>query len=369
VKRLLSIASRLPLARRAIFRADELKPAVAPGAIGTVVAAESRPFVMPFPREPRDMLRFASEPPDQLEFPRAEIIETIGAEVKTEGGIVLHDGRVVFWGAERGAADSTVVKYATRFSPRVLRRRVTVDGTAVCFSHTNPANYFHFILDLSSQLQVCRMLDREPERVVVLGELRDWQRDALATYGYTGDRVLTAPGAANLRFERLWLVRPANFKLDPADNVWLYRPDVLDAHRRQLEVGSAAPTRSRRLYITRGESYRHLQNEDAAVSLLAPAGFDVVDPGTLSLAGQIEAFRSAEAVVGAHGAGLTNLLFAEPPCEVAEILTPDWLSPPYAHLSALRNLTYTPLIGGRLDGESYAAPLAELERWVAGLPQ
>lgn len=369
--RLLSIGATFPAIRRRIFFARELGAAIEPTAAGHVVAQERTPFVAPLPPDESGILRFARGRPASVEYPRATIVELTDADVKTEAGIVLHHGRLVWWDAERGFADANLEKFSTRFSPRLLEHPVPVAGTALCLVHTNPSNYYHFLLDLSIQLQVCRMLQHEPERVVLIGGVHDWQSDALGAYGYSGERVLAVRGAANLHFERLWLVRQANMKLDLRDNVWLYRPDVLAAHRATL-VDAFAPgarTASRRLYVTRGAGFRHLGNEEEVLDLLVPAGFEVVDPGALSLAEQIDAFRSAEAVVGAHGAGLTNLLFAEPGGRVAEILAADWSSPCYAHLSALRGLDYVPLIGGGLEGESYTAPLGELQRWVEALPQ
>jgi capsular polysaccharide biosynthesis protein len=48
-------------------------------------------------------------------------------------------------------------------------------------------------------------------------------------------------------------------------------------------------------------------------------GFHIISPGKLSLADQIDAFRNARVVLGAHGAGLTNILFCRPNTTLIEI--------------------------------------------------
>jgi len=52
-------------------------------------------------------------------------------------------------------------------------------------------------------------------------------------------------------------------------------------------------------------------------------GFDVIDPGSMSLEEQIAAFSQAGTVVGLHGAGLTNILFrGRRPMKLLEIMPP-----------------------------------------------
>jgi capsular polysaccharide biosynthesis protein len=60
-------------------------------------------------------------------------------------------------------------------------------------------------------------------------------------------------------------------------------------------------------------------NEAEVLELLTERGFTVVDPGALSVAEQIRACAGASIIVGAHGAGLTNLMFAAPGAAVVEL--------------------------------------------------
>jgi hypothetical protein len=49
-------------------------------------------------------------------------------------------------------------------------------------------------------------------------------------------------------------------------------------------------------------------------------GLRVFDPAGLSMAEQAELFAGAEVIVGPHGAGLTNMIFADPDrCQVVEL--------------------------------------------------
>jgi capsular polysaccharide biosynthesis protein len=82
-------------------------------------------------------------------------------------------------------------------------------------------------------------------------------------------------------------------------------------------LGRMLPRRQRRrcnrIYISRRRSPigRRVLNEDEVVRMLNSFGFESVALETLPLDAQIELFFDAEAVVGVHGAGLTNLLFSD----------------------------------------------------------
>ncbi|MFN4016074.1 MAG: glycosyltransferase family 61 protein [Reyranella sp.] len=74
------------------------------------------------------------------------------------------------------------------------------------------------------------------------------------------------------------------------------------------------------LYVSRNESsMRRILNEEELLPGLRDMGFHIISPAKLSLADQIEAFRNARVVLGAHGAGLTNILFCRPNTTLIEI--------------------------------------------------
>ncbi len=78
-------------------------------------------------------------------------------------------------------------------------------------------------------------------------------------------------------------------------------------------VASKSASRGKRLYIRRPDSgHRRLVNAASFEEFLAEIGFSVVDPGKHSFEAQIQIFNDAEYIVASHGAGLTNLLWANP---------------------------------------------------------
>jgi capsular polysaccharide biosynthesis protein len=87
--------------------------------------------------------------------------------------------------------------------------------------------------------------------------------------------------------------------------------DKVSRLRSVLRVGNV-PGPGRRVFVPRhGAAMRRLLNQsDVENALCDQLGFEIVDPAALTLDEQVVAFRDAEILVGAHGAGLANAVFS-----------------------------------------------------------
>lgn len=89
-----------------------------------------------------------------------------------------------------------------------------------------------------------------------------------------------------------------------------YSPLVIDAMDHlaaSIPAGSAE-----KVWMSRATSSRRLVHEVETCKRLAEEGWLIVEPGTLSLREQISVARGARRIAGVNGAGLTNLVFAQP---------------------------------------------------------
>ena len=78
--------------------------------------------------------------------------------------------------------------------------------------------------------------------------------------------------------------------------------------------------RTRRIYIRRGEAdYRTIEQAASVEALFAERGFEAVFPASLSLEDQMRLFASASHIAGAMGAGMANIGWAPPSCDVLMI--------------------------------------------------
>lgn len=132
--------------------------------------------------------------------------------------------------------------------------------------------------------------------------------------------------------------------------------------RTVLGIEGVVPAGGKRLFVLRnGVSTRRLLNQDEVAGVLAARfGFEAVDPGVLTLDEQVAAFRDARIVVGPHGAGLTDLLFAARPAMLVEIFhsEPQLFYHSLCYALGARHYTMrgVPVAGheGRADNADYA---------------
>ena len=231
-------------------------------------------------------------------------------------------------------------------------------------------NYCHWLLDWLPRLSLCEHAGPFENIVYsIIGLRHDFMAESLAFLGYSDRTVIEAAAWPVWRFEKL-LVPDSAITGTFRHPMQLCHPDLIGWWRSKLPVRKPR----RKLYIPRTNK-RVVQNETELVNLLD--GFEVFDPGRHSFEEQIEAFSEAEAVVGAHGAGLANILFAPEGCRVLELFPPRGGMAAFACLANALNHDYdlaieddgrppSPMHEREPNNLDFHAPLEQVARWLEG---
>lgn len=112
-----------------------------------------------------------------------------------------------------------------------------------------------------------------------------------------------------------------------------------------VDTGAHADA-GRRLYISRHQSSdRPMVNERAVHELVSTFGFQIVSLEQYTLLEQIELMRRAEIIIGPHGAGLSNMMFASPGAQIVELIPRRYMAPMFKRLAAQCAHRYAVLIG------------------------
>jgi capsular polysaccharide biosynthesis protein len=146
---------------------------------------------------------------------------------------------------------------------------------------------------------------------------KQWQLDSLGAFGIGADRLEIQPGGIHTRVERLWFATPLGHSSLGSGQVIRQVSNRLRLHF--TDDDSKRESR-RRLYISRRKTaHRRVVNESEISLLLEDHGFETVLCEDMSLGEQVRIFAKTPAVIGAHGAGLTNLIYCSPGSFVGEI--------------------------------------------------
>jgi hypothetical protein len=195
-------------------------------------------------------------------------------------------------------------------------------------------NYYHFMIRFLPQIR--RYPDEEGVSIGVPEELlaRPFQRDLLTRV--MGQRkIVPLPGIFRARNPTL------SYEPISKDGIgWLKKSTGLRARKGE-----------RRVYIQRGASMVGRKGGDIADtpefrSFLERNGFEVISfgGGELSLADQVALLDGACVVLGAHGAGLTNIVFLDPGVAVIELFARHWCYHTHMALSMYAGLKHTSVI-------------------------
>jgi capsular polysaccharide biosynthesis protein/Flp pilus assembly protein TadD len=174
-------------------------------------------------------------------------------------------------------------------------------------------NYFHWLTDHLGRLAFIAGdagLERLP--LLVDSPLNAFQRETLARVGYGPERLIGIPAGEAIRCRDLVVPSLGGYRS-------MIEPIAIDWLRARFAQAPGGGER-RRLLVSRAEAAaRRLVNEAAIEHALSRFGFETVTPGRMSFAEQIAAFADAELIVGAHGAGLANMLFAPADAAVVDL--------------------------------------------------
>lgn len=245
----------------------------------------------------------------------------------------------------------------------------------------NLGNYFHWQFDALTRFDadLLRELGPGPEAegaavllVPELDEFWKWESISLLVPRDVPRIALVDDGTV--------FVQRLVFRPNLTGGGFLPHPHLADVFDRMR--AAAGPTRApwRRIYVSRSDSSnRMLVNEAEIAARAAAAGFLPVLLGAMSVVDQIRTFAEATHVVGAHGAGLTNLMFCQPGTAVCELHMDRYVQWSFRRLAMLRGLRYGAVLGAtvgprpdwvhaqawRLDPAVLDAVLAD-PRFIAG---
>lgn len=198
-----------------------------------------------------------------------------------------------------------------------------IEGRVAVLSGLSGNVYFHWMVDILPRLELLRQSGIKLEQIdwfLVNSYQAPFQRETLTRLGIPEFKILESDRFPHIQAQQL--IVPSW----PGYMGWL-QPWAIDTLRRWFLPKSQNLGRNypERIYISRGDaSYRRVLNEDEVIQFLRPWGFVTVQLETLSFGEQVALFAQAKVIMGAHGSGLTNILFCQPGTQVIE-----WMSPHY----------------------------------------
>lgn len=251
---------------------------------------------------------------------RTYLLRDVTVNSKT-GAHYLARGQLV---AETSAWPPLHVQYAEGYSKRP---RFTCTAPTIVMPTTG---FYHWLIeDLPAAIRAKRAF---PSSVIAVGP-------SPGPYLLQGLEML---GYSHISIPRWARLDEAVVATKTMDTGW---PDPLDLEEiRGAFLPLSSHSESRKLFVRRRAATRVPVNQTEVERQLAEHGFQPIDPGSLTLLEQIDAFRSASHIVGVHGGALANLAWCSPGARVIELFPKGHVVPCYSALCSLVGATYSSIV-------------------------
>ena len=192
-----------------------------------------------------------------------------------------------------------------------------IRGLSLLMRKRGEQNFGHWLLEILPKYHLARIY-LKPDHLIVPhapGALDRVIRRSLAMLDPHHPPLLPVNSAAVVEFEELAVVSGLTH------HGW-YMSQLAVAHAEQMRRPFLGRRRRKLLVSRQTAPRRRVHNWDELKDFGTSRGFEVIEPGRLTLDEQIEAFANAETIVGVMGAEMSNLLFAPPGAKVV-VLAPE----------------------------------------------
>lgn len=215
-----------------------------------------------------------------------------------------------------------------------------VPGTVASLTFCGSHNYFHWLYDVLPRFYMLQCVGSSYHSLVMNpNPYRSFVQETLSMLGISESRVIRTYDHFNIQADQLIV---PSFMMNSHYPAWT--TSVL--RRMLLPKRDLSVITPERIYISRKKaSVRKIINENEVIRCLEARGFVSLCLEDWTVAQQIQMFASAKAIVGQHGAGMSNLAFCTPGARVIEIFHVHHIVPTYWMISNHNDLHYYLLYG------------------------
>ena len=221
------------------------------------------------------------------------------------------------------------------------------DRMAVIAGNWAWTNHYHWLFQCLAPILLARPLGLDDDFVAITPVLDAVRRESLALCGIGADRIVEL-GQGDATMPR----RGVHSNLTTGDFAFVPHPALVKALADMAGDAPRSPFAGRRVYIARTDSAnRAMTNEAELIAALSGTGFAIVLASRLTLLEQIALFRDAAMIVAAHGAGLTNIVFAAPgngPA-IVELHQENYLHQAFLKICQVKRLRYASVLNPVVD--------------------
>lgn len=188
-------------------------------------------------------------------------------------------------------------------------------------------NYFHFIFDILPKIYLLNSkIDIKKIDYFYLLGVSKWQIDILKILGIKEKKIINSKINKHISADEIYFVdHPWYFKGIFQTNIDKLPDWIIKTNRKILFNKKTVKKKenANRIFIDRSDSkYNHCQisNLREIIKFAKDKKFKIYQLSNFSFKKQISLFQNSKIIMGAHGAGFTNIIFCKPSTKIIELI-------------------------------------------------
>ncbi len=255
------------------------------------------------------------------------------------GAVITPDDLLLYdVSREFGAYGGVYGKEHSVFKQIKLTKPKYIDGTVAVLASPGANNFHHWLYDNMPRLHLIQRAGFLNEIDYFILDYTDlpFQRETLRKAGIPESKILNCHNNWEFHIKAKRLVVPSLPSRLGVISDW-----TVDYLRDLIIPQIDSKQLKKRIYISRKKApSRKIVNEEDLFSYLGKKGFKEYFAEDYSITETAELFNEAEFIIGVHGSGLSNLVFAGKGVKVIDIIAPKHLDPYYWVLTGFQQGVY-----------------------------
>lgn len=276
-------------------------------------------------------------------FPEQFVITLPQAALRGYEGLIITEGKRPFLDYVHQVGrtcDWKVITLQGDLEEKSVNNPELFHGTLAIIASPGAHSYYHWMLDILPRLKTLQMGGAQYDKLFVGSKHQKYKQETLKLCSLPDNSILYGDKTTHIKADTLVVPSMPNL-------FGLKRPTWACDFVRSLFLDSSITEKKlprKKLFITRknvslANSQRMIINEQEISSFLKQNGFECTVLEDLSIKRQVELFYSAEVIIAAHGASLTNVIFCNPqhPITIIELYHPEHINECYTSLTQQLN--------------------------------
>ena len=256
-------------------------------------------------------------------------------------------------------------------TPKYLKK---IDGNILILAQgASGDNYCHWLLDILPKLKLASLLyDLNKIDYFYFSKLNSFQLQILKLIGIDKKKFIDTKKNKHCFSKKIIFTTHPNYFKGTFSEAQSNIPKWIIQYLRKkfLKLVKNKKKTYKKIYIDRSDSvFNHckLINNSEVETFLKLKGFKVLKLSKLSFLNQITIFNNAKFIIGAHGAGLANLIFCKKNTRVIEIKPHNHPNKIYQRISNINHLNYELLKLKKIKNNIYGdmiLKIKELKKYI-----